>query len=157
MSVVVQKYGGSSVADVERIKRVAGRVVATAEAGTPVCVVVSAMGATTDTLLGLAREVSPRPHPREQDVLLTAGERISAALLAMAVNELGREAVSLTGSQAGVVTGGAHGQAPLVELREQRVHEALERGSILILPRLPGVTGGGKRLPTARPGRPSHS
>ncbi len=148
MSVVVQKYGGSSVADVERIKRVAGRVVATAEAGNPVCVVVSAMGATTDTLLGLAREVSPRPHPREQDVLLTAGERISAALLAMAVNELGREAVSLTGSQAGIVTDGSHGKARIVELRMQRVHEALERGSIVIVAGFQGVTRGGSDITT---------
>ena len=148
MSVVVQKYGGSSVADVERIKRVAGRVVATAEAGNPVCVVVSAMGATTDTLLGLAREVSPRPHPREQDVLLTAGERISAALLAMAVNELGREAVSLTGSQAGIVTDGSHGKARIVELRMQRVHDALERGSIVIVAGFQGVTRGGSDITT---------
>ncbi len=148
MSVVVQKYGGSSVADVERIKRVAGRVVATAEAGNPVCVVVSAMGATTDTLLGLAREVSPRPDPREQDVLLTAGERISAALLAMAVNELGREAVSLTGSQAGIVTDGSHGKARIVELRMQRVHEALERGSIVIVAGFQGVTRGGSDITT---------
>src|SRR5260370_18671105 len=124
MSVVVQKYGGSSVADVERIKRVAGRVVATAEAGNPVCVVVSAMGATTDTLLGLAREVSPRPHPREQDVLLTAGERISAALLAMPVNELGREAVSLTGSQAGTVADASPRQAPIVTMRHPRAPPA---------------------------------
>src|SRR5258707_4114076 len=148
MSVVVQKYGGSSVADVERIKRVAGRVVATAEAGNPVCVVVSAMGATPDTLLGLAREVSPRPHPREQDVLLTAGERISAALLAMAVNELGREAVSLTGSQAGIVTDGSHGKARIVELRMQRVHDALERGSIVIVAGFQGVTRGGSDITT---------
>src|SRR5260370_26593028 len=129
MSVVVQKYGGSSVADVERIKRVAGRVVATAEAGNPVCVVVSAMGATTDTLLGLAREVSPRPHPREQDVLLTAGERISAALLAMAVNELGREAVSLTGSPAAVVTHAPPRQAPHLEPPVPRGLDAPERGA----------------------------
>ena len=95
MGVIVQKYGGTSVADVDHIKRVAERVVATAETGATVCVVVSAMGATTDRLLELAQGVSPNPHPREQDVLLTAGERISAALLAMAVNELGRDAVSL--------------------------------------------------------------
>jgi aspartate kinase len=142
MSLVVQKYGGTSVADVERIKRVAQRVVATAAAGTPVCVVVSAMGATTDTLLELAREVSPSPHPREQDVLLTAGERISAALLAMAVNELGRDAVSLTGSQAGIVTDAAHGRARIVELRMQRVHDALERGSIVIVAGFQGVSRG---------------
>jgi aspartate kinase len=148
MSLVVQKYGGTSVADVERIKRVAQRVVATAAAGTPVCVVVSAMGATTDTLLELAREVSPSPHPREQDVLLTAGERISAALLAMAVNELGRDAVSLTGSQAGIVTDAAHGRARIVELRMQRVHDALERGSIVIVAGFQGVSRGGSDITT---------
>src|SRR5258707_3772796 len=146
MSVVVQKYGGSSVADVERIKRVAGRIVATAEAGKPVCVVVSAMGATTDTLLGLAREVSPRPHPREQDVLLTAGERISAALLAMAINELGRDALSLTGSQAGIVTHSRHGKARIVELRMQPVHEALDRGTILVVAGFQAATPGGSDL-----------
>jgi aspartate kinase len=148
MSLIVQKYGGTSVADVERIKRVAQRVVATAAAGTPVCVVVSAMGATTDTLLELAREVSPSPHPREQDVLLTAGERISAALLAMAVNELGRDAVSLTGSQAGIVTDAAHGRARIVELRMQRVHDALERGSIVIVAGFQGVSRGGSDITT---------
>ena len=148
MSLVVQKYGGTSVADVERIKRVAQRVVATAAAGTPVCVVVSAMGATTDTLLDLAREVSPNPHPREQDVLLTAGERISAALLAMAVNELGRDAVSFTGSQAGIVTDAAHGRARIVELRMQRVHDALERGSIVIVAGFQGVSRGGSDITT---------
>ena len=148
MSLIVQKYGGTSVADVERIKRVARRVVATAAAGTPVCVVVSAMGATTDTLLELAREVSPSPHPREQDVLLTAGERISAALLAMAVNELGRDAVSLTGSQAGIVTDAAHGRARIVELRMQRVHDALERGSIVIVAGFQGVSRGGSDITT---------
>jgi len=148
VSLVVQKYGGTSVADVARIKRVAERVVATAEAGTPVCVVVSAMGATTDTLIGLAREVSPNPHPREQDVLLTAGERISAALLAMAINELGRDAVSLTGSQAGIVTDAAHGKARIVELRMQRVHDALDRGSIVIVAGFQGVTRGGSDITT---------
>jgi len=148
MSLIVQKYGGTSVADVERIKRVAQRVVATAAAGTPVCVVVSAMGATTDTLLDLAREISPSPHPREQDVLLTAGERISAALLAMAVNELGRDAVSFTGSQAGIVTDAAHGRARIVELRMQRIHDALERGSIVIVAGFQGVSRGGSDITT---------
>jgi aspartate kinase len=148
VSLVVQKYGGTSVADVDRIKRVAERVVATAQAGTPVCVVVSAMGATTDSLLELAREVSPNPHPREQDVLLTAGERISAALLAMAINELGRDAVSLTGSQAGIVTDARHGKARIVELRMQRVHDALERGSIVIVAGFQGVTRGGSDITT---------
>jgi aspartate kinase len=137
---VVQKYGGTSVADPERIKRVAERVVATAEAGHPVCVVVSAMGETTDTLLELARAVSTRPHPREQDMLLTAGERISIALLSMAIIELGADAISFTGSQAGIVTDTTHGKARIVALRMQRVHDALERGKIAIVAGFQGVS-----------------
>src|SRR3954449_10492970 len=104
MSVIVQKYGGTSVAGPEEIKRVARRVFETAQAGNRVCVVVSAMGDTTDRLVGLAREVSNDPDPREQDMLLTAGERISVALVSMAINDLGRSAVSFTGSQDGIVT-----------------------------------------------------
>ena len=141
MNVIVQKYGGTSVADPERIKHVARRVVATAEAGHQVCVVVSAMGAMTDQLLELAEEVSTNPHPREQDMLLTAGERISSALLAMAVIELGRDAVSLTGSQAGIVTDERHGKARIVELRPQRVLEALELGKIVIVAGFQGISG----------------
>lgn len=141
MSVIVQKYGGTSVADSDRIKHVAKRVVATAEAGHQVCVVVSAMGAMTDQLLELAGEVSDHPHPREQDMLLTAGERISSALLAMAVIELGRDAVSLTGSQAGIVTDERHGKARIVELRPQRVLEALGAGKIVIVAGFQGVSG----------------
>jgi aspartate kinase len=141
VSVIVQKYGGTSVADSDRIKRVAKRVVATAEAGHQVCVVVSAMGAMTDQLLELAGEVSEHPHPREQDMLLTAGERISSALLAMAVIELGRDAVSLTGSQAGIVTDERHGKARIVELRPQRVLEALGAGRIVIIAGFQGVSG----------------
>jgi aspartate kinase len=141
VSVIVQKYGGTSVADSERIKHVAKRVVATAEAGHQVCVVVSAMGAMTDQLLELAGEVSGHPHPREQDMLLTAGERISSALLAMAVIELGRDAVSLTGSQAGIVTDERHGKARIVELRPQRVLEALGAGRIVIVAGFQGVSG----------------
>jgi aspartate kinase len=140
MSLVVQKYGGTSVADPERIKRVARRVVSTAEAGNGVCVVVSAMGAMTDSLLELAQEVSPNPHPREQDMLLTAGERISSALLSMAIIELGHDAVSLTGSQAGIVTDTRHGRARIVELRMQRVLEALESGKIVVVAGFQGVS-----------------
>src|SRR5256714_9845947 len=99
--LVVQKFGGTSVGDPERIRNVARRVVSTAEGGADVCVAVSAMGHATDELLALAEQVSPRPHPRELDMLLTAGERISIALLSMAINDLGREAVSFTGSAAG--------------------------------------------------------
>jgi aspartate kinase len=141
VSVIVQKYGGTSVADPERIKHVARRVVATAEAGHRVCVVVSAMGAMTDQLLELAGEVSKSPHPREQDMLLTAGERISSALLAMAVIELGRDAVSLTGSQAGIVTDERHGKARIVELRPQRVLAALDAEKIVIVAGFQGVSG----------------
>ena len=141
MNVIVQKYGGTSVGDPERIKQVAQRVVATADAGHQVCVVVSAMGAMTDQLLDLAGEVSKNPHPREQDMLLTAGERISSALLAMAVIELGRDAVSLTGSQAGIVTDERHGKARIVELRPQRVLEALELGKIVIIAGFQGISG----------------
>ena len=109
MALVVQKYGGSSVENAERVKRVAERVVATRKRGDDVVVVVSAMGDTTDELLDLAAQVSPVPEPRELDMLLTAGERISMALLAMAINNLGFQARSFTGSQAGMITTAAHG------------------------------------------------
>jgi aspartate kinase len=140
MSVIVQKYGGTSVAGPEEIKRVARRVYETAAAGNQVCVVVSAMGDTTDRLLDLAREVSHDPHPREQDMLLTAGERISVALVSMAINDLGRDAVSFTGSQAGIVTDTSHGKARIVEMRRGRVHEALEAGQIAIVAGFQGVS-----------------
>ncbi len=116
MALVVQKYGGSSVADAERIKRVAERIVAARKAGDDVVVVVSAMGDTTDELLDLANQVSPLPPGRELDMLLTAGERISMALLAMAIHNLGYEARSFTGSQAGVLTTSAHGQARIIDV-----------------------------------------
>ena len=140
MALVVQKYGGTSVADPGRIRRVAARVVATAEAGNPVCVVVSAMGGATDELIALAQQVSPLPHPRELDMLLTAGERISMALVAMAINDLGRDAVSFTGSQAGIVTDTRHGRAKILELRTDRVREALDRGRIAIVAGFQGVS-----------------
>jgi aspartate kinase len=139
VSLVVQKYGGTSVADPERIKHVARRVVATADSGRQVCVVVSAMGDTTDRLLALAAEVSSSPHPREQDMLLTAGERISIALLSIAIIELGREAISFTGSQAGIVTDATHGRARIVEMQSQRVTEALDAGNIVIVAGFQGV------------------
>jgi aspartate kinase len=140
VGVIVQKYGGTSVADPEEIKRVARRVVGTADAGNQVCVVVSAMGDTTDRLIELAREVSLDPHPREQDMLLTAGERISIALVSMAINDLGRNAVSFTGSQAGIVTDTSHGKARIVEMRRGRVHEALEAGQVAIVAGFQGVS-----------------
>jgi aspartate kinase len=140
MTLVVQKYGGTSVAGPERIRRVADRVVSAAAAGTQVCVVVSAMGNTTDELLELASEVSASPHPRERDMLLTAGERISMALLSMAINDLGREAVSFTGSQAGIVTDTAHGRARIVAMRSDRVRDALDAGRIVIVAGFQGVS-----------------
>ena len=140
MALIVQKYGGTSVGDAERIRAVAQRVVEAAEGGDQVCVVVSAMGDTTDELLGLAASVAKLPHPRELDRLLSAGERISMALLAMAVNELGHEAVSLSGRQAGVVTDTRHGNARIVDVRAQRLHETLERGVIAIVAGFQGVS-----------------
>jgi aspartate kinase len=140
MAIVVQKYGGTSVAGPEEIKRVARRVVETADAGNQVCVVVSAMGDSTDRLIDLARQVSADPHPREQDMLLTAGERISVALVSMAILDLGRDAVSFTGSQAGIVTDTSHGKARIVEMRRGRVHEALEEGKIALVAGFQGVS-----------------
>ena len=121
MALVVQKYGGTSVGDAERLKDVARRVVETADSGQKVCVVVSAMNQSTDELLDLAAQISATPHARELDMLLTAGERISMALLSMAIIDLGREAVSFTGSQAGIVTDTAHGKARIVEVRAEQV------------------------------------
>jgi aspartate kinase len=138
--LLVQKFGGSSVADPDRIRRVADRVVAAAEGGAEVCVVVSAMGDTTDELLALARQVSPSPHPREQDMLLTAGERISIALLSMAIIDLGREAISFTGSQAGIVTDTRHGKARILEVNSRRVREALDAGKVAIVAGFQGVS-----------------
>jgi aspartate kinase len=140
MTLVVQKYGGTSVGDPERIKRVARRVVETAKRGDAVCVIVSAMGHTTDELIELAAQVSPDPHPREMDMLLTAGERISMALLSMAINDFGHEAVSFTGSQAGIVTDTSHGRAKIVEVRSGRVAEALGDGKVAIVAGFQGVS-----------------
>jgi aspartate kinase len=140
MALIVQKYGGTSVGDPERIKNVAQRVVAAAEAGQEVCVVVSAMGQTTDELVEMAAQISPAPYARELDMLLSAGERISMALLSMAIIELGREAVSFTGSQAGIVTDTTHGKARIVEVRARRVIEALDAGKIVIVAGFQGVS-----------------
>jgi len=140
MALIVQKFGGSSVADASRIKLVARRVVAAAGAGQRVCVVVSAMGDSTDELVSLAAQVSPTPHARELDMLLTSGERISMALLSMAIIELGHEAISFTGSQAGIVTDTSHGRAMIVEVRARRVLEALNGGKIVIVAGFQGVS-----------------
>ena len=140
MSLIVQKFGGSSVADAEGIKRVARRVVDTQKAGNDVVVVVSAMGDTTDELLDLAAEVTSNVTPsRELDMLLTAGERISTAILSMAINDLGAKAQSFTGSQAGMITDGVHGSARLVEVNPERIRESIEAGNIAIVAGFQGM------------------
>ena len=140
MGLIVQKYGGSSVSDAEGLKRVAGRIVATKKAGHQVVVVVSAMGDTTDELIELAKHVTPMPNGRELDMLLTAGERISMALLAMAIGNLGHEAMSFTGSQAGVITDSSHGKARIIDVSPGRIREALEGGHIAIVAGFQGVS-----------------
>ena len=140
MTLIVQKFGGTSVGTPDRIRNVARRVVAAAEAGNEVCVVVSAMGATTDELLDLAAKVSGRPHDRELDMLLSAGERISMALLSMAIIDLGRQAISFTGSQAGIVTDTSHGKAKIIEVRARRVREEIGAGKIAIVAGFQGVS-----------------
>ena len=140
MSLIVQKFGGSSVADAEGIKRVARRIVDTQKAGNDVVVVVSAMGDTTDELLDLAAEVTSNVTPsRELDMLLTAGERISTAILSMAINDLGAKAQSFTGSQAGMITDGVHGSARLVEVNPERIRESIEAGNIAIVAGFQGM------------------
>ncbi len=148
MALVVQKYGGSSVADADGIKRVAQRIVATRKSGDSVVVVVSAMGDTTDELHDLARQVSPLPPGRELDMLLTAGERISMALLAMAIANLGLEARSFTGSQAGVITDSAHGKARIIDVTPGRISSALAEGAIPIVAGFQGVSQNGKDITT---------
>ncbi|MFT3914596.1 MAG: aspartate kinase [Anaeromyxobacteraceae bacterium] len=140
MSVVVQKYGGSSVADVEKIGRVADKVAAARREGRDVCVVVSAMGDTTDELLQLAKKVSLAPPRRELDMLLSAGERISMALLSMALQERGVAAISFTGSQSGIITSDAHAAARILEVRPFRVQEELGRGKVVIVAGYQGVS-----------------
>jgi aspartate kinase len=140
MALIVQKFGGSSVADAEGMKRVAARIVATKKAGNQVVVVVSAMGDTTDELIDLANQVSPIPPGRELDMLLTAGERISMALLAMAINNLGFEALSFTGSQAGVITDSVHGKARIIDVTPGRIREAIDSGSIAIVAGFQGIS-----------------
>jgi aspartate kinase len=139
---LVQKFGGSSLADADRIRSVAVRVVTAADSGHEVCVVVSAMGQTTDDLLALATHVSTRPDARELDMLLTAGERISMALLSMAIIELGREALSFTGPQAGILTDTRHGRARIMEVRPARIVEALGCGKVVIVAGFQGRSTG---------------
>src|SRR5688500_17337641 len=139
MPVIVQKYGGSSVADVQKLKDVASRVMRTREQGHDVVVVVSAMGDTTDELLELAREVSANPHRRELDMLLSAGERISMALLSMAIRELGGNAISFTGSQSGIIATGRQVDARIIEVRPFRIQDELARGRIGVVAGYQGV------------------
>ncbi|WP_328914405.1 MULTISPECIES: aspartate kinase [unclassified Streptomyces] len=148
MGLVVQKYGGSSVADAEGIKRVARRIVDTKKAGHQVVVVVSAMGDTTDELIDLAEQVSPIPSGREFDMLLTAGERISMALLAMAIKNLGHEAQSFTGSQAGVITDSVHNKARIIDVTPGRIRTALDEGNIAIVAGFQGVSQDKKDITT---------
>jgi aspartate kinase len=148
VALVVQKYGGSSVADASSIKRVAQRIVTTKKAGNEVVVVVSAMGDTTDELLELAQQVSPLPPGRELDMLLTSGERISMALLAMAIANLGQEARSFTGSQAGVITDSTHGKARIIDVTPGRIREALDAGQIAIVAGFQGVSQDSKDITT---------
>ncbi len=148
MGLVVQKYGGSSVADAEGVKRVAQRIVATRKDGHDVVVVVSAMGDSTDELIDLAQQVSPLPPGRELDMLLTAGERISMALLAMAIANLGFEARSFTGSQAGVITDSVHGKARIIDVTPGRIRTALEAGAVAIVAGFQGVSQDTKDITT---------
>ncbi|HEY7198265.1 MAG TPA: aspartate kinase [Gaiellaceae bacterium] len=140
VGTIVMKFGGTSVADPEKIRRVADRLVDARARGQRVVGVVSAMGRHTDELVELARAVSPQPNPRELDMLVSVGERISCALVAMAISDLGRDAISLTGSQAGIVTDTVHGKAKIVEIRARRIHEALDDGRIVLVAGFQGVS-----------------
>jgi aspartate kinase len=140
MSVIVQKYGGTSVGDAERIRRVGERVVKAKADGHGVLVVVSAMGESTDDLMAMAHELTPIPNPRELDLLLTAGERIAMSLLSIAINAMGVPSVSYTGSQAGIITDTAHGRAKIIDVRPGRVLEALEAGNVVIVAGFQGVS-----------------
>ncbi|WP_327148784.1 aspartate kinase [Nocardia sp. NBC_01329] len=148
MALVVQKYGGSSVASADRIRRVAERIVETKKQGHDVVVVCSAMGDTTDELLDLAEQVSPAPPAREMDMLLTSGERISNALVAMAIHSLGAEARSFTGSQAGVITTSVHGKAKIIDVTPGRLREALDEGTIVLVAGFQGVSQDSKDVTT---------
>ncbi len=133
MAIIVQKYGGSSVADATKLRRVAERIMKTKAAGYDVIVVVSAMGDSTDELLSLARQVSTNPDRRELDMLLSAGERISMALLSLAIRELGGDAISFTGSQSGIITNDRHIDARIIEVRPFRIQDELSRGRIVVV------------------------
>jgi aspartate kinase len=137
---IVMKFGGTSVGDPEKLKDVAARIVAAHRRGTRVVAVLSAMGDTTDELVRLAYEISPTPEPRELDMLISVGERISCALAAMAIHDLGDEAISLTGSQAGIVTDTVHGKAKIVDVRARRIHEALDQDKVVLVAGFQGIS-----------------
>src|SRR5919106_3543806 len=140
LGTVVMKFGGTSVGDPQKLKAVAGRLAAARAAGNRVVGVLSAMGHTTDELLDLAHQVSTTPEPRELDMLISVGERISCALAAMAIHDLGHQAISLTGSQAGIVTDTSHTKAKIVEVRARRIHEALDDDKIVLVAGFQGVS-----------------
>jgi aspartate kinase len=146
--IVVMKFGGTSVASAEDIKRAAGRIVAAREQGTPVVAVLSARGKTTDELVAMAREVSDRPTAREMDMLLSTGERISCALCAMAIGDLGHQAISLTGSQAGIVTDSSHTNARILDVRADRIRDALGEDRIVLVAGFQGVSGDSRDVTT---------
>ena len=146
--IVVMKFGGTSVADAERIKRAAQRIVEKREAGLGVVVVLSARGKTTDELIAMAEEVSDAPDPREMDMLLSTGERISCALCAMAINDLGHRAISLTGSQAGIVTDESHTKARIIDVRADRIKAALEENRVVLVAGFQGVSGTAQNVTT---------
>src|SRR5437588_7476591 len=148
LGTVVMKFGGTSVADPDKLRNVAARLVAAREGGSRVVAVLSAMGSTTDELLDLARQVSRRPEPRELDMLISVGERISCALAAMAIHDLGHEAISLTGSQAGIVTDTVHGKAKIVDVRARRIHEALDQDRIVLVAGFQGISADSLDVPT---------
>jgi aspartate kinase len=147
-SLIVMKFGGTSVADAERVKRAARRIVDKREQGHRVVVVLSARGRTTDELIAMAEEVSPAPDPREMDMLLSSGERISCALCAMAINDLGHRAISLTGSQAGIVTDESHTRALILDVRADRIRAALEEDNIVLVAGFQGVSENAKNVTT---------
>lgn len=142
MALVVQKYGGTSVGSVERIKAVARRIQTTVQQGNSVVVVVSAMGKSTDTLVNLAREVSSNPSRREMDMLLSTGEQVSIALLSMALQELNQPAISLTGAQVGIVTEAEHSHARILQICDKRITKHLDRGEVVVVAGFQGISNG---------------
>src|SRR3954471_17607059 len=142
IGTVVMKFGGTSVGNPDRLKAVAQRIVVAKEEGGRIVAVLSAMGDTTDNLVDLAHEISERPKPRAMDMLISVGERISCALAEMAIEDLGHDAISLTGSQAGIVTDTTHTKAKIVEVRAQRINEALDEGKIVLVAGFQGVSTG---------------